>query len=63
MILAPPDFPLPFDAIPILILEQLFPIESPCSGVCFKSLIRIANSFLSEAYFLMRRLPVAQKYQ
>jgi hypothetical protein len=36
-ILAPPDLPLPFEAMAIRILKQFLPIAVPCSGFSLSS--------------------------
>lgn len=54
--LAPPLFPLPFDAIEILILKQLFPIAVPCSGFVFRLLTSVIYSCFNETYYFTRRL-------
>lgn len=52
---APPDFPLPFDAIESRILKQFFPIGVPCVGYCSNDSKIGVISFFNEGDFLTKR--------
>jgi hypothetical protein len=49
--LAPPDLPLPFDEIDILILKQFLPIAMPLFGFSFSTATNCISSFLKKDIF------------
>jgi len=55
IILAPPDFPLPFDLIASRIFQQLLPIKIPFSGSSSILSSKSENSVLRDGYFLTNR--------